>query len=163
MELTIRDWTREDVSDIGALWLDALGESDLAGMTLRRDVAARLRSWLLQRYRDRGSIGRVAEADSAFAGFVLGRVGEWESLPPIVRPQKLGVIDVVCVRTDVRNQGIGGRLVSDALDRMALRGAERIETAQEIANPAASRLWARMGFRPSLQRLWKPVDPTSGP
>lgn len=158
MDTAIRDWRRDDVAEVARLWLDALGEADLEGMTLHFDAAHRLRVWLVERVRERSSIGLVAEVGGQFGGFLLGRVGEWDSVPPIVLQHKTGIVDVICVRADLRNQGVGTRLVAEAMRKMEARDAVRIETICEVGNEGARRLWTRAGFRPSLQRMWKPVD-----
>lgn len=157
VDAAIRDWEKPDVAAVAALWLEALGETDLHGMRLHADAAGRLRAWLIERFRDRSGIGLVAAPDGVFGGFLLGRVGEWEAQPPIVRSEEVGRVDVVCVRKEFRRQGLGSGLVAEALRRMAARGAVRIETTLEAEDPGASRLWARMGFHPSLQRVWRPA------
>lgn len=155
MQVLIRDWDRADVSAVGSLWLEALGETDLEGMVLYADAERRLRSWLLDRVRERSGVGLVAEVDGMFGGFLLGRVGEWDSVPPILRPQRIGLVDVVCVEAQVRRQGIGMRLVEEALERMRSRGAVRVETTYQVRDGAAVRLWERMQFHPCLERAWK--------
>ena len=154
MEVLIRDFVREDVSLVGSLWLEALQETDLDGQRLYPDAERRLRAWLIDRVRERSALGRVAEVEGTFTGFVLGRVGEWDASPPILHPRRIGLIDVVCVTASHRRRGIGSRLVSDALSKMKLRGAERVETTYQIGDVGATRMWVRMGFNPSFERAW---------
>jgi ribosomal protein S18 acetylase RimI-like enzyme len=157
VDAAVRQWERRDFGVVVALWLEALAETDLHGMQLHADAARRLRAWLIERFRDRSGIGLVAAPGGEFGGFLLCRVGEWEAQPPIVRSEQVGLVDVVCVRKDFRGRGLATGLVEEALHRMAARGAVRIETTIEVDNPAASRLWARTGFHPSLQRIWRPA------
>jgi GNAT superfamily N-acetyltransferase len=104
-------------------------------------------------------VGLVAEVDGRVGGFLLGRVGEWDSIPPITRPGRVGLVDVVCVAAELRGRGVGSRLAAEAVGKMEAAGAERIETTYDPGNPAAARLWERMGFRPSLRRAWRPGGP----
>ena len=162
MQATIRDWSREDVGKIVALWLEALAELDPGDVPLRPDAEARLRPWLVERLRERTGLGLIAEVGGAFGGFLLGRVGEWDSSPPILRTRRIGLIDVVCVADRFRKQGIGSALVSHAVGKMESRGVERLETNFQAGDLRAARLWARMGFVPSLQRAWRPPGPAGG-
>jgi ribosomal protein S18 acetylase RimI-like enzyme len=162
MEITIREWSPEDVPEIGALWLEALGEGNLAGMEIAPDAGPRLQRWLLDRTRERSVLGVVAEANGRFAGFLLGRTGRWDASPPIVRPMASGLIDVVSVAAAFRRRGIGGSLVDAALRKMEARGVERVETTFVPGDPAARRLWERTGFRTSLQRAWRGVGEGRG-
>jgi ribosomal protein S18 acetylase RimI-like enzyme len=155
MDVVIGEGRREDVVPISELWLEALGGADLAGMELSVDAARRLQAWLVERLRDRSTLGLVAHVEGGFAGFLLGRVGEWDWVPPIVKPCRVGRIEVVCVAEARRRQGIGRRLVTEGIRRMEARGAGRIETAHEVSDVPAGGLWKAMGFRPSLQTLWK--------
>ncbi len=99
----------------------------------------------------------MAEREGDFAGFLLGRIGEFESDPPILKRRRVGLIDVVYVVESHRRSGVATRLVRYVSDRMEIRGARALETTFEVFNEPAARLWSHLGFRPWVQRAYQPV------
>jgi ribosomal protein S18 acetylase RimI-like enzyme len=117
-------------------------------MRLKPDCEVAMRKWLSFRFREPASIGFIAEKEGSCAGFLIGRIDYWESMPPIVEPRRLGVIDAVYVAEELRRLRVGTRLVDRALEVMRERGADAVETIYDASSSASSALWGRAGFAP---------------
>ena len=146
MEIAIRDWQPSDFERIGSLWLAAYERVALPDAPLRQDADRVLTQWLSDRFRDRKALGYVGERDGDFAGFVLGRIGEWESDPPILKRRRVGLIDVVYVLEAHRRFGVATRLVQNVIERAEVRGATALETTFEIISEPATGLWWSLGL-----------------
>ena len=157
MEIAIRDWTPSDFEPIGSSWLAAYQRVAPPDAPLRHNAERVMKEWLKDRFHDRRAVGFVAEADREFAGFLLGRIGEWESDPPILKVRRIGLIDVVYVREGHRRNGIGTRLVRHVIESAELRGAKALETTFEVSNDPAVRLWHSLGFVPWIERAYRPT------
>ena len=59
----------------------------------------------------------------------------------------VGWIGDVVVDSQVRGKGIGEKLVRDAIDRAAARGAKYVDLSSRPAREAANRLYQRIGFQ----------------
>jgi GNAT superfamily N-acetyltransferase len=155
MEISIREWRREDLPKIQASWLDFCRNAARSDMCLKPDSGPLMADWLISRFKDHGALGLVAEANDARAGFLIGRVGDWESVPPIVEPRKLGIIDAVYVNEPFRRQGIGRRLIERSLQAMRERGAVAVETIYDAWSEASSEIWHRAGFAPWMVHAYR--------
>jgi ribosomal protein S18 acetylase RimI-like enzyme len=56
----------------------------------------------------------------------------------------------ILVDPDHRGHGVGGRLLDETLSILRARGARQIVLSTAERNQAAQRLFARMGFRPTM-------------
>jgi GNAT superfamily N-acetyltransferase len=155
MHMEIRPWQRPDLAWMGSLWLEAYEDVRLAAMPLHPNAGERLGEWLRDRFRDRGGLGCVAEVEGQRAGFLVGRVGEWGTDPPILAPRRIGLIDVVFVVEGHRRMGVGTSLVRRAVGDMEARGVSRLETNFELDQDAASSLWRKSGFVPWIARAYR--------
>jgi GNAT superfamily N-acetyltransferase len=161
MGIAIRDWQRSDFERIASLWLSAYARASLPDAPLRSDANRVLTEWLGDRFRDRRSLGYVGEREGEFAGFVLGRIGEWESDPPILKRRRIGLIDVVYVLEGHRRYGVASALVQFVIERARARGATALETSFETANEPATRLWLNLGFKLWIERAYRPIRSSS--
>lgn len=148
MQISIRNWEISDLPTIQKAWLDSCRTAARPDMRLKPDSDAALRKWLILRFREPASLGFIAEKGGSFAGFLIGRVDRWESVPPIVEPRWLGIIDAVYVAEEFRQLRIGTRLVDRALAVMRERGATAAETIYDASSSASSAMWGRGGFVP---------------
>jgi ribosomal protein S18 acetylase RimI-like enzyme len=128
------------------------------GTDLLADAGPRLHRWLEVRVRDRSAIGYVAERDSLIAGFLLGRMEQWESEPPILKARRLALIDMVVVVEKFRRQGVATALVHRVIKRAESSGASGIETTFQVDEPAATGLWNSLGFTSTLTRAHLTID-----
>jgi len=155
MEISIREWRREDLPAIQVSWLDFCRNAARSDMRLKADSGAAMRAWLAARFKDHGTLGFIAETTEAQAGFLIGRVGHWESVPPVVEPRKMGIIDAVYVNERFRRQGVGRRLVERSLEVMREREAVAVETIYDAWSEPSSELWHRAGFAPWMVHACK--------
>jgi GNAT superfamily N-acetyltransferase len=155
MEISIREWKAADSEKILTAWLDFCRSEARSDMRLKPDCQRVMRQWLLSRFSDPSSFGFVAENDGVYGGFLIGRVDEWESSPPVLEPRRLGIIDAVYVNEEFRRTGIGRQLVDRALQAMRDRNAVAVETIYEAWSDASSALWRDAGFAPWMVHAYR--------
>src|SRR5206468_5690051 len=105
MKISIREWDRNDLPDILSAWLDYCRTAARSDMRLKPDCDRAMAQWLMRRYEGPSSIGYVADRDSRFVGFLIGRVDEWETVPPVLESRRIGIIDAVYVLEQLRRAG----------------------------------------------------------
>jgi GNAT superfamily N-acetyltransferase len=155
MEISIRAWKPGDSYKILHSWLDFCRNAARSDMRLKSDSERIMRQWLQARFRDASSIGFVAERDGACIGFLIGRIDEWESSPPVLEPRKMGIIDAVYVDEEFRRTGIGARLVQHALQVMREQNVVAVETIYDAWSDASAALWREAGFAPWMVHAFR--------
>ena len=153
--MNIREWGREDLPQIQQAWLDYYHAAARSDMRLRSDADDAMKQWLIARYRQRESMGFVAETDLKLAGFLIGRIGDWESVPPVIEARRIGIIDAVYVDEQFRRQGIGSQLIGKAVERMRAAKAVAVETVYDAWNDASSEVWHCAGFAPWMVHAYR--------
>jgi len=153
--MNIREWSRGDLAQIQHDWLEYYHAAARSDMRLRPDAGDAMKQWLIARFRQRESLGFVAEVDSQLAGFLIGRIDDWESVPPVIEPRRIGIIDAVYVDERFRRQGIGRQLISTAVERMRASKAVAVETVYDAWNDAPSETWHRAGFAPWMVHAYR--------
>ncbi len=148
MEINLRPWRRPDLDEIQRAWLAFCRSAARSDMQLRRNAEREMSEWLASRFRNGSSLGLIAERDAAMVGFLLGRIDDWESIPPIVEPRRIGIIDALYVKEDCRRQGIAAGLIRRALVIMKEQGAVAAETIYDAWSEAATETWRGAGFAP---------------
>ena len=155
MEISLRKWNRDDLSEIQRAWLDYCRKAARSDMHLKPDAETTMKQWLAQRFRQPESMGFIAEQGDTFAGFLIGRIDDWESVPPVIEPRRLGIVDAVYVAETFRRQGIGGRLVERAVQAMREANAVAVETIYDAWNDASVQAWHRAGFAPWMVHAYR--------
>src|SRR5262245_60759144 len=155
MEINIRNWRRDDLTEIRRAWLLFCQNVARSDMRIRRDADSAMKRWLESKLLEDDTLGLVAEADDVFAGFLVARLNDWESSPPIITPRRVGIIDAVYVSDEFRHQGIGGQLIERALERMREANALAVETIYDITDESADRMWRRAGFSPWMVHAYR--------
>jgi GNAT superfamily N-acetyltransferase len=155
MEISIREWRGSDSEKILISWLEFCRSAARSDMRLKADSTRVMRQWLLARLREPTSIGFVAEHEGECVGFLIGRVDEWESMPPVLEPRKLGIIDAVYVDEHLRRSGIAAKLVERALEVMRQRNVVVAETIYEAWSDSSSALWRDAGFAPWMVHAYR--------
>ena len=148
MEIKIRDWRLDDLSQIQQAWLDYCQNVCRSDMKLRPDAKSAMRAWLLARFRQPQSLGLVAESEPDVFGFLIGRIDDWESVPPVIESRRIGIIDAVYVSENARRHGIGSRLIESAIETMRSKNVVAVETVYDAWNDASVTAWHRAGFAP---------------
>ena len=155
MEIKIREWNREDLPQIQRTWLDYCRKVARSDMQLRSNAESAMKQWLSVRFRQPSSMGLVAETHGVVAGFLIGRIDDWESVPPVIEPRRIGIIDAVYVTEPFRKQGIGSRLIERATQTMKDGNALAVETIVDAGNDAAAQAWRRAGFAPWMVHAYR--------
>jgi GNAT superfamily N-acetyltransferase len=155
MEISIRDWLRKDLTKIQGAWLAYCGDVSRSDMQLRPNATAAMNQWLADRFRQPQSLGFIAETNGDFAGFLIGRIDDWDSAPPVIERRRIGIIDAVYVVERYRRQGIGERLIDTALEKMRSEKVVAVETIYDAWNDASARAWHRAGFAPWMVHAYR--------
>jgi len=124
-------------------------------MRLKADCQTALTQWLSRRYEAPSSIGYIAHHDASLVGFLIGRIDEWESIPPVVESRRIGIIDAVYVVEQHRRQGIAGQLIQQAIQRMRDENAIAVETIYEASSDASVKTWGAAGFAPWMVHAYR--------
>jgi GNAT superfamily N-acetyltransferase len=155
MEINVREWGRDDLSQIQRAWLEYFKNVARADMHLRRDAEGSMKQWLTSRYRQASSLGLVAEIDGDIGGFLIGRIDDWESVPPVIEPRRIGIIDAVYVSENYRRQGVGKQLIGTAIATMRAANVVAVETTYDAWNDASAKSWHRAGFAPWMVHAYR--------
>jgi GNAT superfamily N-acetyltransferase len=155
MEINVRDWNREDLPQIQEAWLGYFKNAARSDMHLRPDAGTAMKQWLNTRFRQVNGLGFVAETCGVIAGFLIGRIDDWESVPPVIEPRRIGIIDAVYVSENFRRQGIGSQLIDRAIERMRAANAVAVETIYDAWNDPAVQAWHRAGFGPWMVHAYR--------
>src|SRR5262245_41704300 len=155
MEINIREWSRDDLPQIQQAWLDYFKSVARSDMHLRRDADSAMNQWLSTRFRRSNSLGLVADTGGTIAGFLIGRIDDWDSVPPVIERRRIGIIDAIYVAEKVRRHGIGGQLIDRAIEQMRSANAVAAETVYDAWNDASSQAWHRAGFAPWMVHAYR--------
>jgi len=155
MEINIRDWDRKDLTEIQSKWLDYCRTAARSDMQLKPDFEVVMAQWLMSRFKQSSNIGYVAEAGETFVGFLIGRVDDWESVPPVIESRRIGIIDAVYVTDQFRRHGIASRLIQHAVERMQGEKVVAVETIYEAWNDASAQTWHGAGFAPWMVHAYR--------
>lgn len=155
MEINIRKWARDDLSQIHKAWLDYCRSVARSDMRIRPDADAALLKWLNARFRQPSTMGFVAELNGTIVGFLTARIDDWDSVPPVIESRRIGIIDAVYVADEFRRKGIGTQLIERAIDVMRTADAVAVETIYDAWNDASARAWHRAGFAPWMVHAYR--------
>ncbi len=98
----------------------------------------------------------VAEAENKILGFVYGR----ESSPPAEalnkwKSRKVASIETLAVDEDYRRQGIATSLLTALFEEFKQKEIDLVTLSVPAVEVAAMKLYAKLGFEPRAQFLWK--------
>jgi ribosomal protein S18 acetylase RimI-like enzyme len=91
-------------------------------------------------------------ADKKLVGFALA---SYKDNPNIFTVTQTGQVWDLFVHPDHRRQGIGLALAKWTLDSLKALGAQDVKLHVAIANPAAMRLYEKLGLRAVMYRMYK--------
>jgi GNAT superfamily N-acetyltransferase len=155
MEINIREWDRSDLTKIQYHWLDYCRTAARSDMKLKKGAEDAMTRWLTSRFRQSSSVGYVANSGETIAGFLIGRVDDWESVPPVIESRRIGIIDAVYVSEEFRRHGIASQLIQRAIDKMQEANVIAVETIYEAWNEASAQTWHRAGFAPWMVHAYR--------
>jgi GNAT superfamily N-acetyltransferase len=155
MEISIREWEPKDLIEIQSKWLDYCRTAARSDMHLKGGAEDAMSRWLTARFKQNSSIGYVAANDQTIAGFLIGRVDDWESVPPVIESRRIGIIDAVYVSEEFRRHGIASQLIHRAIQKMQEADVVAVETIFEAWNEASAQTWHRAGFAPWMVHAYR--------
>jgi GNAT superfamily N-acetyltransferase len=148
------------VGSLAGLWRDDAGRHDptvsptwphRAGADYYRDLLA-----------DPDGLVLAARAGDGPAGGIVGHlVGRFVAADDF-RTVSTAVLESMQVSSDLRGQGVGGRLVDAFLAWAAERGSGRASVTANAGNTAAQAFYRRHGFVPAAVTLRRPVAARPG-
>jgi ribosomal protein S18 acetylase RimI-like enzyme len=118
-------------------------------------IEAGYRDWLVRELANQKAVVLVAEQAAQLAGYAYGRLEgkDWNRLL-----DRHGELVDLWVEPGARGAGVGARLGEAAIAELAARGAPRVVLNSAAPNLAAQRLFARLGFRPTMVEMTREVD-----
>ena len=155
MEINIREWSRDDLPQIQRVWLDYCRRVARSDMRWRPDANSAMKQWLIDRFRQPHSLGFIAETNRAFSGFLIGRIDDWESVPPVIEARRIGIIDAVYVTDEYRRQGIGSQLIEKGIEKIRAANAVAVETIYDAWSDTSAQTWHRAGFAPWMVHAYR--------
>ena len=155
MEINIRKWQRADLIEIQCKWLDYCRTAARSDMRLKNNFEGAMAQWLANRFKHSSSMGYIAEKEGTIAGFLIGRVDDWESVPPVIEARRIGIIDAVYVGDEIRRHGIASQLIQRAIEEMQCSNVVAVETIYEAWNEASAQTWHRAGFAPWMVHAYR--------
>lgn len=158
--MPIRDATPADVPAVLPMVraiCDLHQRQDAERFRVVPDVLDRYAAWLPQRAADRRSVFLVAQReDGTLSGFTVGTV---EPEVPIFWVPECGWIHDLWVEPADRGRGVGAALADQAVRRFAAIGVAQVRLHTGTFNDAARALFARVGFRPCVTEMLRPIAP----
>lgn len=114
------------------------------------DLEAGYRDWLLKEAASPKAVVLVAELDGQVIGYAYGRLEarDWNLLLDVH-----GALHDLWVDPKVRGQGAGALLADAMAQRLRERGAPRVVLMSAAKNEPAQRLFARLGWRPTMVEM----------
>jgi len=156
---TVRRATTADLPAVGRL--GALLIEEHHDFDPRRFLAARpgtptdYASFLSTQLEDPDKAVLVADDGGRVVGYVYAAL---EGYDYMALRGPAGVLHDVVVDPEHRGRGMGRLLLEAALEFFRSRGAARVVLSTAMRNEAAQRLFARMGFRPTMVEMTIDLD-----
>ncbi len=110
--------------------------------------------FLVGQLKRKDSVVLVAEADGAVVGYAYGALegADWLTLRG-----PAGVVYDLMVDPDHRRQGVGRQLLEAAIAALIQLGAPQVQLSTAAPNKGAQKLFASLGFRPTLIEMTREV------
>jgi ribosomal protein S18 acetylase RimI-like enzyme len=153
MTILVRQATSEDVPALGRMG-GALArlhhDFDRERFMLPDDVEAGYAWWLGRELTSAEAVVLVAEREGEIVGYAYGRLEgrDWNALL-----DACGVLHDLWVDETARRSGAGARLVEAAVRQLGELGAPRVVLSAAAKNERAQRLFASLGFRPTMVEM----------
>jgi ribosomal protein S18 acetylase RimI-like enzyme len=164
MTLHVRPARAADLEALGRMGASLMREhhafDPLRFMAPDADPEGGYRWWLGKELRNRKAVVLVAEDDAGrVVGYVYGRVEErdWNMLL-----ERCGGFHDLWVDPPARSKGVGALLAEALVQRFAQLGVPRVVLHAAAANAPAQRLFARLGWRPTMVEMTREVPAPGG-
>jgi ribosomal protein S18 acetylase RimI-like enzyme len=157
--VTVRRASRADLPAVGRLGADLLRahyEFDRERFMAPGEHPESGYAWFLgTQLAKRDAAVFVSERDTVIVGYVYAAVEprSWKELR-----DEAGFIHDVAVHPAARRAGVATALLEAAFAWLRTRGVPRVVLGTAYANGTAQRLFARLGFRPTMIEMTKELD-----
>jgi ribosomal protein S18 acetylase RimI-like enzyme len=125
---------------------------------LPANVEEGYRAWLARELAQKDAIVLVAVEGAAVVGYAYGRIEErdWNALR-----DRCGGFHDLWVEPQARGSGAGSALAQELLRRFEALGVPRVVLSTAAKNEPAQRLFARLGWRPTMVEMTREVPARS--
>ena len=150
-DVHIRPATLSDMPQIIILW-QWLQETNAVyepRLKLNADAVEWFETFLASQLNNVNTAVLVAVHGDEIVGYIFAQMMQRLTLDP----KDCGYVADICVRSDMRGQGIGRRLYNDIRFWFFSHGIREVEVQVVRANPASQAFWRKMGFDEFLRTL----------
>ena len=144
MNCLIRKATMDDIEELRKLYL-ALEEDGVRYQPEHFVIGERTGEFFRSIFDSDNQDILVADIDGKAIGFVHVKILQQKKVS-CLKPQRVVYLQDLCVREDMRNQGIGAKLIRASKDYGKERGADFIRTQVFPGNVDGMRFYERNGF-----------------
>ena len=144
MNCLIRKATMDDIEELRKLYL-ALEEDGVRYQPEHFVIGERTGEFFRSIFDSDNQDILVADIDGKAIGFVHVKILQQKKVS-CLKPQSVVYLQDLCVREDMRNQGIGAKLIRASKDYGKERGADFIRTQVFPGNVDGMRFYERNGF-----------------
>jgi ribosomal protein S18 acetylase RimI-like enzyme len=168
MQPTVRRAEKSDmpaVARLAALLVRMHHALDPQRFLLQEPVEPGYEWWLTKELSNEKAVILVAEDEAAgggarsIVGYAYGRLEprDWNALL-----DTFGALHDVYVADEARKRGVGAALVAAIAKELEALGAPRVVLSTATKNAAAQRLFAKMGFRPTMIEMTRELGGGGG-
>ncbi|MCP3060450.1 GNAT family N-acetyltransferase [Myxococcus sp. K38C18041901] len=124
------------------------------------DVESGYRWWLGREAKKADAVVIVAEMDGEVVGYAYGRVEavDWNALL-----DRSGGFHDLWVDAKARKAGVGAQLAEELMRRLTALGVPRVVLHTAAKNEAAQRMFARLGWRPTMVEMTREATADTAP
>jgi ribosomal protein S18 acetylase RimI-like enzyme len=146
----------EALGRMGAALARLHHDYDATRFMLPDDIEAGYQWWLRREIDNKKAVVLVAEREGGLVGYGYGRLEgkDWNRLL-----DRHGELVDLWVAPAARRAGVGEQLVEAVVAALLERGAPRVLLGTAAPNVAAQRLFARLGFRPTMVEMTRDAPP----
>lgn len=123
------------------------------------DVESGYRGWLGREAKKQDAVVIVAELDGEVVGYAYGRVEgvDWNALL-----DRSGGFHDIWVEEKARRAGVGVLLAEELMKRLTALGVPRVVLHTAAKNEPAQRMFAKLGWRPTMVEMTREAPSDSG-
>ena len=159
VNVVVREAREDDldaVAKLAAKLVRLHHQFDAQRFFLQEPVEEGYRWWLGRELANESAILLVATLDDAIAGYVYATIEsrDWN----LLLERHAGLHDIY-VADAARANGVGEALMRAAMERCEARSVPRVVLMSASQNEAAQRLFARVGFRPTMVEMTRELGP----
>ena len=143
-----------EIKEIGQLWTDFMNYNSKFNDSFAMDEEAFevFLKDIKSRCKDSDCYLSVAEKDGELVGFCYSYVS---AKPKYFRLKKFGFIGDLFVKEAHRRIGIGGMLVTDAMEFFEKKKVHQVELLVAVGNNNTFKFWEKYGFKHLLTWMYK--------